>query len=104
MKIDPNSPANPTITYSDTSGISIRVQIALSISSDFDTLPTEMKHSIAGPPPMRTKEDWIIGDHKVYREEEDIGSSEYIRWMASGRAKWRIIQADALIDELNTKS
>ena len=112
MKIDPNEPSMPTrmsfsatgkLTYEQVGentiqlvGLTIRAELAARMTDDFLSLDWFLQKIIAGEPPMTEgdKEGWTV----PHVNTEVV---EYANWVAKGRAKWRVIQADALINALN---
>lgn len=111
MKIDPNAPAMPcAVSYSgyevvvaqtdhglwQAHGLSIRAELATRMTDDFLLLDAHLRTIIAGEPPMTKGDD--DGWSYPHLNEEVI---EYAEWLAVGRAKWRLMQADVLINALN---
>lgn len=68
-------------------------------NDDFSELPSDVMGVIAGPMPDRTKIEEAIEpwDSDTYEYTDDA----YAKWLARGRARWRLMQADALVDEID---
>lgn len=86
MKTDGNSPAFGVGTDNyHIECLSKREHFAAMAADDFNSLTKQQQEIIIGLP------------------APDVNKKGYATWLAKGRAKWRLIQADALISELNNE-
>jgi len=98
MKTNGNHPANPTeVTLVDgeicgaqtgeSKGINIgltkREMFAMNSTNDFDELHSDVRFLIVG--------EYSPG----------VNSPNYLKYLTKGRAIWKVMQADALIEALN---
>lgn len=76
-------------------GMSLRDYFATKVKDDFDVLHISVQEKIVGEkcPSFITEPSGIKEIHK------DIASIEYVMWLAKGRAKWRFMQADTMLEE-----
>lgn len=112
MKIDPNGPAMPikdigfnveldkicTIDehadfFVNYPGLTIRAELSARMPDTFRDLNISTQAAIHEHPPH-----YSVSENEIMTS---FGTIEYARWLAIGSAKWKIMQADALIDELN---
>lgn len=108
MKTNPNDSAQPVHggymsdgDYDDPrngtlqGGLTKREHFAAMSSDDFESLRIGLQIEIVGDePPHYTRDN----------ETSIIYNIEYAKWLAKGRAIWKVMQADALIEALNKET
>ena len=80
-------------------GMDLRDYFAAHVTDDFDELDTNLQELIVG---SRAPEKV-----RVYKRESDLPfdndryayNMDYALWLADGRAKWRMIQAGAMMEQ-----
>lgn len=89
MKTHPNEPAYPIV--GEAPGLTKLEHFAALASDDFDKLNIADQQAIAGDIPTFEIGDGIHTSH----------GSRYVNWLMKGRARWKVLQAQALIQYLN---
>lgn len=94
-----NEPAFPILgqkhTFSpELNGMSKHFYAACHVKDDFDKLELGLQEEIIGEKVPRSKSFYNNSTPEI-----DIWSLEYAQWLAKGRAKWRFMQAQAMIEE-----
>ena len=68
-------------------GMSLRDYFASSISDNFDDLHRDAQYALMGWSPSEASSDYVSGSY----------GTKYLEWLAKGRAKWKFMQADAIL-------